>query len=49
MWFTQAESQFTLAGISSEQTKFCHVIWQLDHQYAAEAEDITTSPLEWDP
>ncbi|PNF14234.1 hypothetical protein B7P43_G12202 [Cryptotermes secundus] len=30
VWFAQAEAQFTLAGISSEQTKFCYVISQLD-------------------
>jgi hypothetical protein len=48
VWFAQAEGQFSLAGISSEKTKFCHVIWQLDHRYAAELEDIT-SPLEQDP
>jgi hypothetical protein len=23
VWFSQAEEQFTLAGISTEQTKFC--------------------------
>jgi hypothetical protein len=27
MWFAQAEVQFFLAGISSETSKFCHVIW----------------------
>jgi hypothetical protein len=40
--------QFTLASISSEQTKFCCVISQLDHQYAVEVEDIITSPPERD-
>jgi hypothetical protein len=24
MWFAQAEAQFTLAGISTENTKFCY-------------------------
>jgi hypothetical protein len=38
-----------LAGISSEKTKFCHAISQLDHQYAAALEDIITSPPERDP
>jgi hypothetical protein len=33
-WFTQDEAQFTLASISSKQTKFCYVISQLDHWYA---------------
>jgi hypothetical protein len=49
MWFAQAEAQFTLAGISSEKTKFYYVISQLDHRYAAEVEDIIVSPLEQDP
>jgi hypothetical protein len=39
MWFNLAEAQFTLAGISSEQIKFCYVILQLDHWYATEVED----------
>jgi hypothetical protein len=48
MWIAQVEAQFTLAGMSSEQTKFYYVISQLDHQSAAEVEDIITSPLERD-
>jgi hypothetical protein len=44
MWFAQAVAQFTLAGISSEQTKFCYVISQLYQRYASEVEDIITSP-----
>jgi hypothetical protein len=46
VWFAQAESQFTLAGISSEQTKFYYIISQLDHQYASEVEDIIITPPE---
>jgi hypothetical protein len=49
MWFSQAEAQFSLVGISSETTKFFHVISQLDHLYAAEVEDIITSSPERDP
>jgi hypothetical protein len=49
VWFTQAEAQFTLAGISSKQTKFCYVISQLDDRYAAEVENIITSLPEQDP
>jgi hypothetical protein len=49
VWFTQAEAQFSLAGFSSVKTKFFHVISQLDHRYAAEVEDIITSPPERDP
>jgi hypothetical protein len=38
-----------LAGISSETTKFYHVVSQLDQRYAAELEDVITSPPERDP
>jgi hypothetical protein len=38
-----------LAGISSERTKFFHVISQLDQRHATEVEDIITSPPERDP
>jgi hypothetical protein len=48
VWFAQAEVQFSLAGITSEKTKFLHVLLQLDHRYAAEMEDII-SPPERDP
>jgi hypothetical protein len=49
VWFAQAEAQFFLAGVSSETTKFFHVISQPDHRYAAEVEDIITSLPERDP
>jgi hypothetical protein len=49
VWFAQAEAQFSLAGISTEITKFYHVISQLDHRYAAEVEDVITSPPQQDP
>jgi hypothetical protein len=48
VWFAQAEAQFSLAGITTEQTKFHHVISQLDHRYAAEVRDII-SPPQQDP
>ncbi|XP_023713904.1 uncharacterized protein LOC111867913, partial [Cryptotermes secundus] len=48
-WFAQAEAQFTLAGISSEQKKFRYVNSQLDQRYASEVEDIITSPSERGP
>jgi hypothetical protein len=44
VWFAQAEAQLTLAGISSEQTKFCYMISQLDQRYTFEVEGIITSP-----
>jgi hypothetical protein len=49
VWFAQAEAQFFLAGISSERTKFFHVISQLEQRHATEMEDIITSPPERDP
>jgi hypothetical protein len=49
VWFTQVEAQFVLGGISNESTKFHHIISQLDHRYAAEVEDIITSPPQQDP
>jgi hypothetical protein len=49
VWFAQAEARFFLAGISSETTKFYHVVSQLDQRYAAELEDVITSPPERDP
>jgi hypothetical protein len=48
LWFAEAEDQFELAGITSERTKYSHVISQLDHRYAAKVEDIITSPPERD-
>ncbi|XP_023725810.1 uncharacterized protein LOC111874493 [Cryptotermes secundus] len=35
--------------MSSEHTKFCYVISQLDQRYTSEAEDIITSPPKRDP
>jgi hypothetical protein len=35
VWLAQAEAQVTLAGISSEYTKFCYIISQLDQHYAS--------------
>jgi hypothetical protein len=49
VWFAQAEVQFSLAGISSERTKFHYVISQLDQRYAADVEDIIISPPQQDP
>jgi hypothetical protein len=47
--FAHTEVQFSLAGISKERTTFYYVISQLDHRYAAEVEDITTSQPQQDP
>ena len=44
LWFAQVEGQFSLSNITSDATKFYYVIAQLDHQYAAEVEDVIISP-----
>jgi hypothetical protein len=49
LWFSQAEAQFELAAVTSERTKFNHIISQLDHRHAAEVEDVITSPPEREP
>lgn len=44
IWFAHVETQFRIAGITSDQTKFDHVISQLDFKIMADIEDIVTSP-----
>lgn len=44
VWFAQLEGQFQLAGITSDTTKFYHAMAHLDHQIAAEVEDVITNP-----
>lgn len=44
LWFAQVEAQFALCGVTNEITKFNYVVSQLEHRYAAEVEDIITSP-----
>ncbi|XP_046608767.1 uncharacterized protein LOC124299552 [Neodiprion virginianus] len=44
MWFTQVESQFALAGVVGDETKFSYVAGNIDTKYAAEVWDILTRP-----
>ncbi|GFY69274.1 uncharacterized protein TNIN_377731 [Trichonephila inaurata madagascariensis] len=44
VWFAQAESQFALAHITSDATKFHYIVANLDSRYAAEVDDIITNP-----
>lgn len=44
LWFAQMEGQFILSGITSDATKFYHVISKLDVQTATEVEDIIVNP-----
>ena len=44
MWFAQVETQFALAGVTTEDTKFNYVAGNFDSKYAIEVRDILTSP-----
>lgn len=44
IWFAQVEGQFAISGISSDSTKFNHVISQLDNQFSREVKDLIISP-----
>jgi hypothetical protein len=47
--FASAETQFTLAGITEEKTKFYYVHIELDRRYAREVLTIVTSLSQQDP
>lgn len=44
IWFTQAEAQFDIAGITQDSTKYGHVLSKLDARLADEVEDIIANP-----
>lgn len=44
LWFAQADSQFTISGITNEDTKFHYIVSQLDTRFAAEVEDLIINP-----
>ncbi|XP_063616163.1 uncharacterized protein LOC134789481 [Cydia splendana] len=48
LWFAQLEGQFRLSRVTTDETKFYYAMAQLEPQYAAEVEDIITSPPEDD-
>lgn len=44
LWFAQLESQFALANITIDSTKYNYVISNLDYKYVTEIKDIIKSP-----
>lgn len=43
-WFTIAEAQFALQGITSDLTKYYHIVAALDHQVISDIEDVLANP-----
>lgn len=48
LWFAALESQFALANITLDSTKYNHIISQLDPAYADIVEDVITGPAATD-
>ncbi|CAH4034451.1 unnamed protein product [Pieris brassicae] len=44
LWFAQMESQFTLANITADTTKYNYVVSNLDYKYVSEIKDIIKNP-----
>jgi len=49
VWFAEAETQFQLAAITRQRTKFIYVVSQFTQKQAAEVEEIVTSPPKQEP
>ena len=48
VWFAQVEAQFATHNITSQRTRFDHVITALFNEFATEVRNIILSPLEVD-
>lgn len=44
IWFAQIEGQFAISGITSDATKFHHVVSQLENKYSREVKDLIIKP-----
>lgn len=44
LWFAQIENQFSLAGITADDTKYNYIAGNLEAKYAGEVRDILTRP-----
>lgn len=44
LWFAALESQFALAKVTQDETKYQYAISQLEANYAEIVEDVITSP-----
>lgn len=44
MWFAQAESQFALAKITTDETKFHHIVAKVDQTVLCHIADLVTTP-----
>lgn len=44
LWFVQAEAQFAVAGINSEESKYIHIIANLEQSVLIHIADILERP-----
>lgn len=44
IWFAQVEANFTISGISADNTKYCHVLANIDSKLLSSVQDIVKNP-----